>query len=238
MKHQYFGDVNDYFKYGLLRCFSDSGMRIGICWMLTPKDHRKDGGKTEYLDKPNKWEHYDPELFNMIKEIGLKDIRKRHLRYAESFLPQNTKFLGEIVPDDKTKRASWFNEMKADLAGIDLVFFDPDNGIEVKSKPLGHKDSSKYVYWHELEEIWESGKSLLIFQHFAREKREKYIKRLRNDLVKHATNGTVYSIRSPNVLFLLEYHKDHEAHATKAQKALRLLETKWDKCLTIEPPIQ
>jgi hypothetical protein len=41
MKNQYFGDINDYRKYGLLRILSDEGsMRTGVCWMLT----RDDGG--------------------------------------------------------------------------------------------------------------------------------------------------------------------------------------------------
>ena len=40
MKHQYFGDANDYVKYGLLRCFAEPGFRVGICWMLTPEDQK------------------------------------------------------------------------------------------------------------------------------------------------------------------------------------------------------
>ncbi len=55
MKHQYFGDVNDYVKYGLLRCFADAGFCIGVCWMLTPDDQRSDGSKVNYLSQPEKW---------------------------------------------------------------------------------------------------------------------------------------------------------------------------------------
>ena len=44
MKNQYFGDINDYRKYGLIRILSNSGIiRTGICWMLTPDDTRTDG---------------------------------------------------------------------------------------------------------------------------------------------------------------------------------------------------
>ena len=36
MKNQYFGDVNDYRKYGLLRLLGRAGkVKIGVCWMLT-----------------------------------------------------------------------------------------------------------------------------------------------------------------------------------------------------------
>jgi hypothetical protein len=44
MKDQYFGDINDFRKYGLLRllCVSDR-LRLGVCWMLTDTDSRTDG---------------------------------------------------------------------------------------------------------------------------------------------------------------------------------------------------
>ena len=47
MKVQYFGDVNDYRKYVLLRLLAKSGeFKIGVCWMLTPADDRTDGKQT------------------------------------------------------------------------------------------------------------------------------------------------------------------------------------------------
>jgi hypothetical protein len=56
--------------------------------------------------------------------------------------------------------------MKREFSGRDLVFFDPDNGIEVLSKPCGGRDSSKYVYWDELQETYRSGQSVLVYQIF------------------------------------------------------------------------
>ena len=44
MKDQYFGDVNDFRKYGLLRLLTlQDGLRLGVCWMLTAPDGRPDG---------------------------------------------------------------------------------------------------------------------------------------------------------------------------------------------------
>ncbi len=46
MKNQYFGDVNDYLKYGLLRQLSNEGrFKICVCWMLTEPDGTTEGGK-------------------------------------------------------------------------------------------------------------------------------------------------------------------------------------------------
>jgi len=83
MKHQYFGDVNDYVKYGLLRCFANAGLRIGVCWMLTPEDKLPDGGKIKYLCRPEEWEHHDPYLFGHLSDT-LAAPGGRNLRHIES----------------------------------------------------------------------------------------------------------------------------------------------------------
>lgn len=55
MKNQYFGDINDYHKYGLLRLLGGGGeLATAVCWMLTPDDGRSDGGHTGYLHAPEK----------------------------------------------------------------------------------------------------------------------------------------------------------------------------------------
>ena len=53
MKNQYFGDINDYRKYGL----SSHTFRImgnfasALCWMLTAPDSRTDGKFIDYVGK-------------------------------------------------------------------------------------------------------------------------------------------------------------------------------------------
>ena len=60
MKNQYFGDVNDYRKYGLLRILTGFGsMTSCVCWMLTADDGRPDGGQVDYLLKPAFWSKYE-----------------------------------------------------------------------------------------------------------------------------------------------------------------------------------
>jgi len=55
-----------------------------------------------------------------------------------------------------------------------LVFFDPDMGLEV-SKPRRRKLSCQYLYWDELQATFDAGSSVLIYQHFPRQKRDEYI---------------------------------------------------------------
>jgi len=71
-------------------------------------------------------------------------------------------FFSEFVPDVATKRKIWFSALSKKANGCCFIFLDPDNGLEIKSKPYGRKDSSKFLYWREVEELWQNGKSLLI----------------------------------------------------------------------------
>ena len=72
-----------------------------------------------------------------------------------------------MVPDRRLERDGWRKNLLDAATGVDLVFLDPDNGIEVPSKPIGRKGSSKYVAWLETEALWQAGCSLLIYQHIA-----------------------------------------------------------------------
>ena len=77
MKDQYFGDLNDYRKYGLLRMLADAGsFRIGVCWMLTPPDGRRDGSRLRYLEQPERFRTHDPLLFDALHE----SVKARQVR--------------------------------------------------------------------------------------------------------------------------------------------------------------
>jgi hypothetical protein len=216
VKHQYFGDVNDYLTYGVLRAFVAAGLRLGVLWMLTPPDGRRDGGKTGYLDRPDLWRRHDPELFDILA-AALARPGGRHLRHAETgaMLP-SARFSGQIVPDRREPRRRWLERALADLAGCDLVFLDPDNGIEVASVPRGRKNSSKYVFWDEIAETWSRGQSLLVFQHFARERREDHARRLAAGLAGSTPEAAVTRLTTSHVLFLVAAREGHRRQVERA----------------------
>lgn len=73
MKHQYFGDINDYRKYGLLRLLSDRGtITTGVCWMLTANDGGNDGNQRDYLVDRQQFRHFDPRLFDFLSGCGIR----------------------------------------------------------------------------------------------------------------------------------------------------------------------
>ena len=216
MKNQYFGDINDYRKYGLLRSIiKASKLRLLVAWMLTPDDKSTDGNFITYLDKVEQWEKYDPELFYKLHDI-LKNQRQRKVSLIENteILPA-AQFYSELVPDPQSERKTWFDSLLEYAERSELVFLDPDNGIEIKSKPYGRKNSSKYVYCQEIKTLWESGKSILIYQHFIREERRGFIERMLEKIQVLTPGSLVEAFATSHVVFLMALQPGHMHHHEK-----------------------
>lgn len=216
MKNQYVADINDYRKYGLLRILSGYGsISTGVCWMLTAPDERTDGKSLDYLKKRNreKWRPFDPQLYDVMYEI-IHSIKQRHVAYVEqSGVLSNTTFYSEAIQDAHSDRTSYFAKMTNALCHADMIFFDPDNGLEVESKPKGRKDSCKYLYKDELSQAYANGQSVLMYQHFCRENRDNFIKREVSS-ISEQTGPDVYSFRTSHVVFFLAAQKDKLHHFT------------------------
>jgi hypothetical protein len=224
LKNQYVGDVNDYIKYGLLRCFSETRWRIGVCWMLTPDEDSGQGGKTDYLDKASLWQGYDPDLFDVLsRTVGAGAPRRVSIVEQGSVIP-NATFFSQTVPDDGLQRSAWFDSALNALSSCDLIFFDPDNGLQVPSKPPGSKGSAKHLRWSEVQRAWKRGVSLLIFQHFTREKRQAFVDQLKGQLEAEAAGAVVTPLWSAHVLFLLACQPHHER---MAKVSLELVRSRW-----------
>ena len=211
MKNQYFGDINDYRKYGLLRAIiGASNLRTLVAWMLTPDDQRADGNFVSYLEDPATWARHDSDLFWQLKEM-LADGAPRHVgRMERSSLLSGAKHFSETVPDSAVARSAWFQSLLKRSQGRDWVFLDPDNGLEVKSRPYGRKNSSKYLFWRDVEALWASGKSLLIYQHFTREVRADFIGCKLGELGHAAPHSLLEAFATPRVVFFMALQPSHQ----------------------------
>ena len=210
MKNQYFGDINDYKKYGLLRSIiSSTKLQILVTWMLTEDDGSTDGKFIEYLNTPEKWKHFDQLLYEETVSF-LESNEERSVSMIENTnLLYGSQYFSEFVPDHSEGRDNWFSNLLLQSKNVDLVFLDPDNGLEIKSKKYGTKNSSKFLYWHEVVSLWKSGKSLLMYQHFIRENRETFTKRMLKTLEENANGAIVESFSTSNVVFLLALQPNH-----------------------------
>lgn len=226
MKNQYVGDINDYRKYGLLRLLSRNGLiKIAVCWMLTPNNGRSNGRFIAYLRYPLMWRQYDPELYISLRKTVIDRRLRNVMAVEEARILPYARFYSDTVPDDSHERQAYFETFIKKAHGCDLIFFDPDNGIEVKSIPYGRKGSSKYVYWKEIQESFSAGHSIIIYQHFPRIKRNRFIKNIARRLASETGARQVFSFRTAYVLFLLACRESHEK---LLQDGVKDIAKKWE----------
>jgi hypothetical protein len=203
VKHQYVGDVNDYLKYGLLRTLTDRGRKSSfIAWLLTPDDDGPDGRRLGYLESPSLWRARDPELFDSLRTAVRAGARSVGAIETAGVLPA-ARFFSEVVPQHEQHRRRQFEKMLSLAAGSELVFFDPDNGLEVSSCPPGRKDSPKYLLWRELADTYLAGHSVLVYQHFPRQARDEYIDVMSKRVAKGTGACEVLAFRTNHVVFFL-----------------------------------
>jgi len=207
MKNQYFGDINDFRKYGLLRTLCGNDLSLAVCWMLTEDDGGQDGGKRRYLKEERYWCKFDETLFASLKQTSDRD--KQNVCYAEKWGILSTAqfYFSDSVPTDTGERQRYFERffLKSRKTKFDLIFFDPDNGWEVPSAPYRAKRSVKHVYSDELWSTFSRGHSVLFYQHFARprEGRDAFVTNTEKQLIWLTGAGEVYSFRTTNVAFFL-----------------------------------
>ncbi|MBI5154156.1 hypothetical protein HZA57_02880 [Candidatus Poribacteria bacterium] len=227
MKDQYFGDVNDYRKYGLLRALSSTGLSsMALAWLRTEVEGNSDGGSRTYVKKPAQYRSFDPELFDFLaREDGQARGARSVSRISDSGLLSHAISYDRILTDDASARETYFSVLWNAAAHSELIFFDPDKGIETDSAipKIGNKESSSYIYWSELTEAWRRGHSLLVYQHYPHVERGSYCAS-RIELAAVRLPGAVFAaFGTENAVFLLALQRRHEATA----RALHAVAAQW-----------
>jgi len=222
MKNQYFGDINDYKKYGLLRLLNGcKQIRTAVCWMLTPNDSRPDGHRIDYLRQPEKWGGFDPVVYQFLREQVIeRQIRNVNTLESSNILP-TCRFYSGVIQDSPSSRREYLQRFLEFAHGTGLAFFDPDNGMEVKSVPFDRKYSSKYLYWTEVENSFSAGHSLLVYQHLPRKPREPFIRNLADRFRDVTGVSCVYSYRTQFAVFFLIPQSIHLAVFTLANRRVK-----------------
>lgn len=233
MKNQYFGDINDYLKYGLLRCLGRVGeFKTTVCWMLTPDDAGGDGGKLAYLLQPERWEERDPALYRFLQQTlltGFLEQGKRDLKkIEEADLLGACSYHSEIIPDNGDKRSHYMNTLGRIAVDSELLFFDPDNGMQVDSVAPGARNSSKYLYWSEVNRWFSRGCSLLIYQHFPRKQREEFMEQTARSFLGNTGAPVVWTFRTPYVAFFLV---SQSAHQARFKACVEEVDAKWEQTI-------
>ncbi|MDB4991778.1 MAG: hypothetical protein JWL75_23 [Parcubacteria group bacterium] len=217
MKDQYFGDFGDYQKVSLLRNLRAQGLEVLVHWMKTRDDGGTDGKHITYLDTPEVWGGFDPDVYAFLK--SKMNSGPRSLSHIEeSEYCSGITFLGEYIENESTRKDLLERVIKSDA---DVVFFDPDNGIEVAS--TNKKNVHKYVIWAEMIEAFNAGKTVVVYQHFSRTNRENFINEKTTEIQKRIA-GPVVSIQVRHSVYFFLIQKEHR---TKIMAAIAAFSSIW-----------
>ncbi len=203
MKDQYAGDINDYLKYSLLRELSGAHTgQLRVCWMRTRNDGRSDGARLDYLKDPGRFRDFDPSLFDALDRLVSNGQRSVCAVQEAGILPAAC-FHASLLADDREARRAHFDQIWGMLGPEDLVFFDPDNGLEVSSVPRGRRNSCKYLFWDELESALGERRSACVYQHFPRRPRVAFTDGLLKELARRLPQHAAFAVSSPWVAYLV-----------------------------------
>jgi hypothetical protein len=198
MRHNFVNDIGDYAKYALLRALCASvhqpPLRLGVIWYLTEHAERNgDGRRRPHLSQDG-WEQIDPGLLSQMRSIEatLHSADDLHLNLIEqsAILPLNTVYYSRPLPgvhgtraQRTALRAEWFAGAKQAVADCNLLFLDPDNGLEVKSVGPGSQLAGKYVAVSEMPELLGGGALVILYQHCDRSPWQVQRAKIRDQLV-------------------------------------------------------
>lgn len=163
------GDIGDFGKYGLLNeIFNQSNghIRLGVNWYkATKEENNNDGKHIDYLENTLKdrssYIQCFPELYDKLKYIVQNGKRCLSEIEDNQILPENTVFYSRPIPYSASnynkrelERIHWFNRSVTDLINTDIIFVDPDNGIESDTAKKTKTNAIKYVFKDEIKEYY------------------------------------------------------------------------------------
>jgi len=133
MQDRYAGNIGDFGKLALLRCLME-GRRLAVCWYMTngEEDDERSNKSFDYLERPEEFRHLAPEIFDTLHGIFGKSgagVRGVPALEGSGLLP-NAVFHRTEVPRGLAMRRQWSEQLVGAVGTADLVFLDPDNGIQ------------------------------------------------------------------------------------------------------------
>ena len=228
MKDQYVGDIGDYGKYGLLRFLAQQKITVGVNWYLTPRDETGHGDNNKYLDDPSQRD-YDPKVFDalykIVKSYKQEDRRVQMIQDA-NLVPSAIYYSDQLdlqkkMPIDRYyERRFWYNRSIVKLKDADLIFADPDNGINYRETNRSKKNE-KYVFPEEISGYYYRGKDVVFYCHKGRRNEETW-KAVVSDITTFITGAKVFDLAflgGPRRSYIFVIHPEREE---RFQRLLRI----------------
>ena len=153
MQEKYFGDIHDFYKYYFLKEITKD-YSLGIHWCINNYVELKNYGDKILTQKEK---NKNEELYELL-------VKNRHknVKHIKPYFPNKTKYFDKILENYFMDYIYEDDAIEA-LKTQDIIFFDPDIGIEIQS--MANSEKYKYVTYRLLIKFWNLGKSLIIYQH-------------------------------------------------------------------------
>ncbi len=223
MQDRYAGDIGDFGKFSLLRSlFASPENTLGVIWYKFPDEsHNWDGRHIDYITNPQ-YRACDLELVQCLSKVVTGERSISHLERL-NILPDKTVYFSEALDfhtiyttqtnAHKTARRNgrlkWLENAINAISQCNIVFADPDNGLEIPSIPNIHQmKSGKYTYFSELEPIFNNKDACVIYHHLNMNESHESQIRFRAQQLKDKMPSihTVFAIRfwpySPRAFFV------------------------------------
>jgi hypothetical protein len=171
MQLQYVGGIGDFGKFALLRHLMKD-RRLAVCRLTGENEETKDRERHfDYLKRPDDFRHLAPEVFDQLAEFdGSGGVVDPLTELQTSRILGNAVFLSKKVPKRASLRRLWFDELVPSVRGANLVFIDPDYGIE------GKRLTNRHVALAEIAALRLPDRALIIgHQHSGRKSEVKFL---------------------------------------------------------------
>lgn len=173
MQNEYVADIGDYGKFALLVELCADELRLLVIWYLTREEVKSSDGKFRGYLRDDEFRKAAPRIFDALKEIS-SSMNDRNVGAVEGkrVLPTGTDFYKDelsyrnLSPGERKRhRDEWFAAAVAKVKKADLIFLDPDNGLEVNSRGPYSKKGIKYATVEEVKALLAEKKSVVLYQH-------------------------------------------------------------------------
>lgn len=205
MQDRYAGDIGDYIKFGLLKALLQEDFRLGVNWYRTdPPDSEFDSKTGRFRQQDGKFripsdcEACDLPLARALQAISAPDSPDRSIAALEAAAlldPNRVVYYHE--PIRRQDRAQWHLDAMKALAGCDLVFLDPDNGLIPSSVGAGSARSVKYVLDDELSAYLSDHRSVVLYQHRPRRKQPDYFRHMASRFRRSSARFPIHVLTCP-----------------------------------------
>jgi hypothetical protein len=195
MQDRYCGDAGDFGKYILLNALArnPSAPVIGVNWYYVSFEAREcgDGNHIAYLEQGAKGEGrfrtLCPDLYDHLREVVRNGPRCVAEIEERGILPQGTLYFSDPLPgpllppgERAVQRRAWHARAMEALGRAEILFLDPDNGINPASVTPAHRRAVKYAFREEIGDYFTSGKTVVIYNHRDRRPAGEYAAKIRS----------------------------------------------------------